>query len=100
MEEMCKRLAPDALEALEGLLNSSNEKVRLEAIQQVLDRGYGKAVDRVQIASVDAGGQRPEQLGMDDLLALANRERDSGVTIEGEAQLLSHSSTDSLSDVD
>ena len=52
LEDLCKAMTPLAMETLEGLLTSPNEKVRLEALAQVLDRGWGRSVDRVQIQQV------------------------------------------------
>ena len=54
MEELCKQHAEDAVAYLANLLQDTeaNPKERLVAAGELLDRGYGKAVDRVAIQQV------------------------------------------------
>jgi len=54
VEELCKQHAEDAVAYLANLLQDSdaNPKERLVAAGELLDRGYGKAVDRVAIQQV------------------------------------------------
>lgn len=44
-----KRLAPLAVETIEKLLKSKNERVRLDAAREVLDRGLGKASTKIEM---------------------------------------------------
>ena len=54
VEELCKQHAEDAVAYLANLLQDpdANPKERLVAAGELLDRGYGKAVDRVAIQQV------------------------------------------------
>ena len=54
VEELCKQHAEDAVAYLANLLQDTeaNPKERLVAAGELLDRGYGKAVDRVAIQQV------------------------------------------------
>ena len=74
LEDLCKELTPLAMETLEGLLGSDNEKVRLEALGQILDRGWGRSVDRVAILQVGLGASgSASDLSLDQLMARAER---------------------------
>lgn len=74
IEELAKEIAPNALETLTELLNSQSEKVRLEAVAQVLDRAYGRAVDRIAVQQVGQGnGQSVQSMGLDELINHANQ---------------------------
>ena len=55
VEELAKEYTAEAFEKLANLLESDNPKMVLEAATQILDRGHGKAVDRVAIQTIGAG---------------------------------------------
>jgi len=56
--EACREKTPDALAVIQELMdNSSNDRVRLAAAQFIIERGYGKAPQR--IALLDAREQGP-----------------------------------------
>ena len=55
MEELAKECTAEAFEKLANLLESDNPKMVLEAATQILDRGHGKAVDRVAIQTIGTG---------------------------------------------
>ncbi|MFC1579025.1 hypothetical protein ACFL3Y_01400 [Pseudomonadota bacterium] len=85
VEDLCRELTPKAMETLQGLLDSDNEKVRLEALSQVLDRGWGKPVDRVAISQVGST-QSVHDMSLDELMQRAGAllEHQTGTVIEGE----------------
>ena len=55
VEELAKEYTAEAFEKLANLLESDNPKMVLEAATQILDRGHGKAVDRVAIQTIGTG---------------------------------------------
>ena len=55
VEQLAKEYTEDAFNRLAELLNSDNPKMVLEAATQILDRGHGKAVDRVAIQTIGTG---------------------------------------------
>jgi hypothetical protein len=56
--EACREKTPDALAVIQELMeSSSNDRVRLAAAQFIIERGYGKAPER--IALLDAREQGP-----------------------------------------
>lgn len=56
--EACRAKTPEALAVVADLMdNSTNDRVRLAAAQYIIDRGYGKAPER--IALLDAREQGP-----------------------------------------
>lgn len=46
-----KRLAPKAAKVLEAMLNSDSDKVKMEAVKEVLDRDFGKATTKLDITA-------------------------------------------------
>jgi len=56
VEELAKTYTEEAFGKLVDLLDSDSPKVAIEAASQILDRGWGRSVDRVQIAQIDATG--------------------------------------------
>jgi hypothetical protein len=56
--EACREKTPDALAVIQELMDTStNDRVRLAAAQFIIERGYGKAPER--IALLDAREQGP-----------------------------------------
>lgn len=47
-EKICRSFAPEALEKLRELMDSSNDSIRLKAISIILDRAYGKPKQAVE----------------------------------------------------
>ena len=75
VEELCKQHAEAAVEYLAGLVMDENasEKSRIAACEQILDRGYGTAVNRVLHATVDSGGTPAQAMSLDQLMSQAQR---------------------------
>jgi hypothetical protein len=56
--EACRAKTPEALDVIQELMdNSSNDRVRLAAAQFIIERGYGKAPERIEL--LDAREQGP-----------------------------------------
>ncbi len=55
LKEDIRAACPDAVAVLIGLLHSKNEKVRLDASRELLDRGYGKpeTMSKVELSSAE-----------------------------------------------
>ena len=70
VEELAKEYTEDAFNKLAELLNSDNPKMVLEAATQILDRGHGKAVDRVAIQQVGEGQRSIADADPDPLIRL------------------------------
>lgn len=79
IENLAKEYTEEAFQKLVELMESDSPKLALEAATEVLDRGWGKSVDRVAIAQVGENRDNPAQLGLDELLQLAN-----GTVLDGE----------------
>ena len=76
VEELCKQHAEDAVAYLAGLVNDPNapEKERRAASSELLDRAFGRPVDRVAIANVGVNhGSDVTQLSNEELLRLAEK---------------------------
>lgn len=71
IEEVCKREAGKALKALLKVIEDDEapHKDRVLAANTLLDRAYGKTVDRVQVASINTGGGDVGTLTRDELMA-------------------------------
>ena len=49
LKEACQELCPQALEIIvEVMIGSTNEAIRLSAAKEILDRGYGRAMQSVE----------------------------------------------------
>ena len=72
VEELCKQHAEDAVAYLANLLQDpdANPKERLVAAGELLDRGYGKAVDRVAIQQVGQAQGSLKNADMDVLMGV------------------------------
>lgn len=57
LEELCRENATLALDFLVDLLRDNKAQVnaRLTAAREILDRGYGKPLDRQQLMTLDVG---------------------------------------------
>jgi len=62
--------APHAVERLAELVDSADEKVAVAAAQAILDRGYGKPRQALEVTGEDGG---PLQIQAPDLLAALRR---------------------------
>ncbi len=51
IKEMAQAHGPEAVRKLASLINSEDERVAIAACQTLLDRGYGKAHQSMDIAS-------------------------------------------------
>ncbi len=74
IKALCREYAPEAVEKLKQLMKSSDGKVSLGAIREILDRGYGKSSLTV---GVDVKDQPVRRLTDEQLIALI-------ITIQGE----------------
>lgn len=65
-------------------------KLRLQAANDILNRGLGKPVDRTVIATLDAGTAQadPSKLSDEDLLNLVSKAVDKHSIIDGEFQAI------------
>jgi hypothetical protein len=81
-----------AIERLTAILNddSAPPATQLAAAREILDRGYGKSVDRMAIASMTgADTSKPmEELSNEELLAIIHREKEAGAVVSS-AEILS-----------
>jgi len=51
--EACRKKTPEALDVVESLMyESDNDRVRLAAAQFIIERGWGKAPERIELAAV------------------------------------------------
>lgn len=51
LEQMCKEKTPDALTAILAIMSrSQNDRARLAAAQYIVDRGWGKAKESVELS--------------------------------------------------
>lgn len=75
VEELCKEHAEKAVNFLATILgdDSAAPRSRLEAASQILDRGFGKAVDRIQIQAVGHTGASVGTLDLHTLRQQAQR---------------------------
>ncbi len=56
----CRTKAPEALEVIEGLMrNADNDRVRLAAAQFIIERGFGKAPEKIEIFAAREEGPLP-----------------------------------------
>lgn len=53
LQELARQLTPKALAALEAALNEPKERVAAASV--ILDRGYGKAPQRIEATGADGG---------------------------------------------
>lgn len=90
LEQLCRESAQTALDFLLDAVTSTEypANVRLQAAREVLDRGFGKPVDRqVQLQLSNGGRSEGQQLTDDQLLriaagALGEQARDPAQVIE------------------
>lgn len=74
LEQLCRESADVAFEYIRGLIRDPDAapSVRLAAARELLDRGFGKAVDRTAIMALSGGGaEEPERLSDGELLRIA-----------------------------
>ena len=68
----------------------ASQKLRVEVAKDICDRFYGKAVDRVQVATMDAtGGQDVQSMStaqLEQLIANLDASRPAGHVIDGEKE--------------
>lgn len=65
IRELCREMAPAAINELGRIMRfSESDKVRLSAIKEILDRGYGKVAQVIQY-SADSEKDSMEEMGID-----------------------------------
>ena len=78
IEQACKLQADEAMKVLADLLQSDDEKTRLAAAREILDRGYGRPVDRQAVLNMSANGQtldsNPVDMKTSDILRIIQAE--------------------------
>jgi hypothetical protein len=57
LKDLCQAAAPAALERVIGFVSHENPTVALKAIEMLLDRGYGRAVQAQEISGPNGGPQ-------------------------------------------
>ncbi len=58
--EACRQKTPEALAVIDSLMReSANDRVRLAAAQFIIERGYGKAPERVELLDARKQGPQP-----------------------------------------
>ena len=67
VEELAKEYTEAAFNKLAELIQSDNPKMALEASTQMLDRAWGRSVDRVAIQQVGNNVTDPSSMDMDAL---------------------------------
>lgn len=86
LERLCRESAEDALRLLLDTVNDEDapRRDRLAAAREILDRGYGKPVDRQAILNLNGGGDSPAELTREQLerIAAGAFERESGQVID------------------
>ena len=70
LEDACQAHTAAAIEFLTTTMADEQlpPSVRMEAAKQILDRGHGKAVDRLAIASVNEGSKPVQSMTRDELM--------------------------------
>ena len=87
IEALAKEYTQEAFDKLVDLVSSDNPKIALEAAQEVLDRGWGRSVDRIAIAQVGVAQGRIEDADPDVLYQILQSRVTDGVTDGLEAPL-------------
>ena len=67
LDELCKKLSVKALLALESIVSDedSSPSVRLKAVGHILDRGYGKATQSLEVSGSIESRNRLEVISLD-----------------------------------
>ncbi len=83
-QELCKEQGEKAVETLVEALsdNKAGWKDRLLAAEMLISHGYGKAVDRIQVAQMSGGQGSLKDADMETLMGVL--ESRAGVLIEGD----------------
>ena len=73
LEERCRESADEALAFLLDTIQDRDapHNVRLAAAREILDRGYGKPVDRSAVLNLNTGNGQPFTLSNDELERIA-----------------------------
>jgi len=73
LEQLCRESAQTALDFLLDAVTNEDQpgNVRLAAAREILDRGFGKPVDRQVQLSLSNTGSTGERLSKDQLLRIA-----------------------------
>ena len=75
LEQLCRESAPDALAYLQDLLadKKAPANTRLAAAREILDRGFGKPVDRTAILNLSGqAGDAGSNLSDAELMRIAS----------------------------
>ena len=87
LEAMCRESADKAFQHLLSTMDNVDapENVRLAAAREILDRGFGKPVDRtaiLQLTKLDADGEvQPEEMTTPELHAILQRSKENASKI-------------------
>ena len=79
LEQRCRESAEAALALLVDTINDPDapRRDRLAAARELLDRGFGKPVDRQAVLNLNAGGDKAEELSREVLERIAAGALDS-----------------------
>ena len=72
IEELARAHAAEAVAALVDLLHNGSDASKRAAAEALLDRAYGKPVDRQAVLQLGPTGDAPEELSEAQLLRIAN----------------------------
>jgi hypothetical protein len=83
----CRMKAPDALDVIKGLMvNSANDRVRLDAALAIVERGFGRPTQPTTISTPNGVQCEVALIGLDELrAAFAKRKkaRDEAADVHG-----------------
>ncbi len=88
--EACRQKTPEALNVIQDLMDhSENDRVRLQAAQFIIERGYGRAPERIELKDAREQGPLPgsELSGMEaymQLIKFKTYEEISSVVVDAE----------------
>ena len=73
LERLCRESADEALALLVDTIRNpdADHRLRLQAAREVLDRGFGKPVDRSAVLNLNGSGDQAGTMTRDQLIAIA-----------------------------
>jgi len=72
IEELAREHAAEAVAALVDLLHNGSDSARRAAAEALLDRAYGKPIDRQAVLTMGPSGEAVEEMSEAQLLRIAN----------------------------
>jgi len=72
IEELAREHAAEAVAALVDLMRTGSDSAKRAAAEALLDRAYGKPVDRQAVLNLGPAGEAVEELSRAQLLRIAN----------------------------